>query len=540
MGENKLVLLLVIVCLSVDGAVITVPPVPVTAPIYTTATFTCKGVGDIFNWHVQSVVLMDSIAQQREITVTTTKNNNTNFSSVLTVNAIPINDGLGIGCEMITLLPFNRVISSSELTIRGISSVRDLFINFSSNNSLIITWSPPAYFSNDIPIDFSVSYKIHVTVGDEENTIKTNTNLVEVHNITQCDTFSVSVTAHVSQYTSINETKENYGNCSIKIQEIFQTFDESIILLKIKCSPLLCNKIILVEASYNDNVYSENIQLFEKSSNDIDSLTMNYSAANLLPFQHYQVVLKLLSLMMITEDQDIKFISTYNVQDLLVSTEANGSVSVQCVFVSGSTADGCHVAFNNTSHGRNEYFTITGSESTIISLSTSGVYNVTGYDIVNGSLYGPAVQYHKLVEVVIIPSSSMAFASSTNKWWTDNETVMSSPSVSVQTTVLSPESSRVQILPIIVCSVVGAVLIFILIIVLITIAAFCMRRKNRNEVTEEIIDNNPAYGQVLQVQNHHSNQRSSVKIDVNPAYETVSAAYGHKHITDTIDYETVL
>lgn len=55
-------------------------------------------------------------------------------------------------------------------------------------------------------------YKTQITVGDEENTITTNINLVEVHNITQCDSFSVSVTAQVSQYTSINETKENYGS----------------------------------------------------------------------------------------------------------------------------------------------------------------------------------------------------------------------------------------------------------------------------------------------------------------------------------------
>lgn len=66
-----------------------------------------------------------------------------------------------------------------------------------------------------------------------------------------------------------------------------------------------------MEVSYSDNVYSENIQLLEESSNDIDSLTVNYSSAKLLPFQHYQVVLKLLSLMMITEDQDIKCICKF-------------------------------------------------------------------------------------------------------------------------------------------------------------------------------------------------------------------------------------
>ena len=134
----------------------------------------------------------------------------------------------------------------------GVSPVEDFFFNFSSNNSLIITWSPPVYFSNDIPIDSPVSYEIQVIIGDErsiEDTITTNTNNVEVYNITQCDTFSVSVTAHKGQYTSSNETKENYESefklimikmitlflidCSIKIQKIFQTFYEATILFKV-------------------------------------------------------------------------------------------------------------------------------------------------------------------------------------------------------------------------------------------------------------------------------------------------------------------
>ena len=93
-------------------------PVSVTVPPFTTATFTCEGTGDISSWLVHSAVLTDSVKQQRQITVTTT-NIDTNFSSVLTVNAIPINDGLGVGCEVITFIPFERVISSGVLTIRG-------------------------------------------------------------------------------------------------------------------------------------------------------------------------------------------------------------------------------------------------------------------------------------------------------------------------------------------------------------------------------------------------------------------------------------
>ena len=90
-----------------------------TVPPFTKTTFTCEVTGDILNWLVESGVLTDFIKQQRQITVTTTNTSNTNFSSVLTVNAIPINDGLGIGCEVITISPFNRVISGSKLTIRG-------------------------------------------------------------------------------------------------------------------------------------------------------------------------------------------------------------------------------------------------------------------------------------------------------------------------------------------------------------------------------------------------------------------------------------
>ena len=98
--------------------VITVPPVSVVAPIYTTATFTCEGTGDRLNWWIQANVLTDSVAQQKEITVTTTNTSNTNFSSVLTVKAIPDNDGLGIGCQIVTY-PFEQVSSSGVLTIRG-------------------------------------------------------------------------------------------------------------------------------------------------------------------------------------------------------------------------------------------------------------------------------------------------------------------------------------------------------------------------------------------------------------------------------------
>ena len=74
----------------------------------------------------------------------------------------------------------------------------------------------------------------------------------------------------------------------------------------------------MAEASCDDDVYFEKIELNEESSNKVDCITMNYSVENLLPFQHYQFVLKLLSLMMINEDQDIKFICKFSIYDNLV------------------------------------------------------------------------------------------------------------------------------------------------------------------------------------------------------------------------------
>ena len=79
---------------------------------------------------------------------------------------------------------------------------------------MLITWSPPVYFSKDIPFGSTVSYNVLVTDDDGDVIMDKSTDnpFIKVDNITECDTFNASVTAQVLQYSSINSTDRNNGS----------------------------------------------------------------------------------------------------------------------------------------------------------------------------------------------------------------------------------------------------------------------------------------------------------------------------------------
>ena len=100
------------------GPVITEAPSSMSAPLYTIVNFICEGTGVALTWTVQGSSLTDPSNQDREISVTTNNISVDVWSSVLTIRALPINDGIGVGCIVLGQTP-NFVSKGATLTVKG-------------------------------------------------------------------------------------------------------------------------------------------------------------------------------------------------------------------------------------------------------------------------------------------------------------------------------------------------------------------------------------------------------------------------------------
>lgn len=96
----------------------TKPPTSESALLYTSAIFSCAGAGNSLVWTVAHTTLNDTEKQERNVNITTS-NTSGNFSSNLTIAAVPINDGIEIGCVVFSVNPIMAVAQEAKLTVEG-------------------------------------------------------------------------------------------------------------------------------------------------------------------------------------------------------------------------------------------------------------------------------------------------------------------------------------------------------------------------------------------------------------------------------------
>ena len=108
-------------CSLFDTAKVTETPLPMSVLIYTLANFTCVGKGDILKWSLEGFPVTDPSNQDREISVTTNNISVDVWSSVLIIRALPINDGVDVGCNIWSVVGDNIDLDQkgATLTVKG-------------------------------------------------------------------------------------------------------------------------------------------------------------------------------------------------------------------------------------------------------------------------------------------------------------------------------------------------------------------------------------------------------------------------------------
>ena len=84
--------------------------------MWSIVNFTCEGIGKNLSWIVNDSSPDSTVKEERQIIITNLNPTSGNLSSVLTITALPVNDGTRIGC---IIFGAQVTYSLSILSIKG-------------------------------------------------------------------------------------------------------------------------------------------------------------------------------------------------------------------------------------------------------------------------------------------------------------------------------------------------------------------------------------------------------------------------------------
>ncbi|XP_019857005.1 PREDICTED: uncharacterized protein LOC109585381 [Amphimedon queenslandica] len=524
--ETRFFLMSLMIVVTVKAAVITLSPVSVTTTLNTIVNFACEGSGEQLFWRVQAVILTDSIKIQRDITVTDFEVSG-NLSSLLTITALPINNGINIACHIYSFEPsFQQDLSGGTLTIRGVSTVEDIQWSIALQT---LSWLPPTFYSDDIPLGEKPIYNVLINGISVTNITDTSLWL----NISSCTTeFNVSIVTSVNEYQSIamEYSVDNNGVYNISIVNYTLIFNETSskyfyveLLNFIQSNKRFCD-IAIVGKIQSWEEDAEKYYSPENIATDMRETYVLYIMDGLEPCKTYTAVISVINTLknIIENEDNVTITSSPNsIQDVVLSTEGNGSVSVRCVYEESSTVDGCYVIFTHTVSRKKASFYITFDNSTLISLPTNGVYTVTAYAITNMTIVPWSCVQPKEVALTITTKTALDLYSSsctdgiTSSIIDTTDAFYVSSTIAISMLPSVPSSQSTLSASIVLLSTFGGLLLVLMLLIIISVA-WCLRIRNKK--FKGPIMENPAYGQVVELQQQRP---SRVRTEVNPAYETV-------------------
>ena len=88
-------------------------------PLNEKVNLTCKGTGDVLQWQVNGAKLDNNTIAERGIAITHISTTPGNLLSILTITALPMNDRIGIGCQMIKCSTEELKTNSTTLIVLG-------------------------------------------------------------------------------------------------------------------------------------------------------------------------------------------------------------------------------------------------------------------------------------------------------------------------------------------------------------------------------------------------------------------------------------